>query len=213
MKIRKCKNGSFFVKREPEHDTPLNDADFGNALNLVFDLANSAELDFTIAGDEGCADNFHMYYPLYNYYTGLLYLPTDYECADYIAGRTVWLPGRKMNADDLRALLDCGVLDENSVLYCDVWQLGCWYGPETGWVENDRFRLGSVLLENEPQQVAQLCSMLHAQLDINLHARRFRIAEETENSFELQYRSNGKPFLLLEQKEMRGFTDENEPKR
>ena len=62
MKIRKCKNGSFFVKREPEHDTPLNDADFGNGLNLIFDLVNSAELDFVIAGDEGCADNFHMYY-------------------------------------------------------------------------------------------------------------------------------------------------------
>ena len=197
MKIRKCKNGSFFVKREPEYDTPLHDPDFGNGLNLIFDLVNSSELDFVLAGDEGCADNFHMYYPLYNHFTGLLYLPTDNECRDYIDGRTVWLRGRKPDADDLRTLLDSGVLAANNVLRCEVWQLDCLHDPETGWVENERFRLGEVLLENEEQQVNRLCEVLHAQLDISLHARRFRIAEETENSFELQYRSNGKPFLLI----------------
>lgn len=197
MKIRKCKNGSFFVKREQEHDTPLNDAGYRNSLNLIFDLVNSAELDFVIAGDEGCADNFHMYYPLFNHYTGLLYLPTDYECRDYIDGRTVWLRGRKPDASDLEALLSKGVLDESSVLRCEVWQLDCLHDPETGWVENERFHLGEVLLENEEQQVNRLCEMLHAQLDINLHARRFRVAEQTENSFELHYRCNDQPFLLL----------------
>lgn len=112
MKIRKCKNGSFFVKREPEHDTPLNDADFGNGLNLIFDLVNSAELDFVIAGDEGCADNFHMYYPLFNHYTGLLYLPTDYECADYIAGETVHIIGRKPDRYELESLISRGILEK-----------------------------------------------------------------------------------------------------
>lgn len=197
MKIRKCKNGSFFVKREPEHDTPLDDEDFGRGLNLVFDLVNSAELDFEIAGDEGCADNFHMYYPLYNHFTGLLYLPTDRECADYIAGKTVYLPGKKPDLDDLLALIDENVLDKTSMLRFDVWQLDCLLDPESGWIENERFHLGEVLLENEEQQVKRLCEMLHAQLDISLHARHFRIAEQTENSFELHYRRNDQPFLLL----------------
>lgn len=106
MQIRKYKNGNFAVKREPDYDIPLDDPDFGKGLNLLFDLVNSHELDFQIAGDEGCAGNYAMYYPLYNAYTGLLYLPTDYDCNDYVTGKWVHLLGRPLDSIEIESLLE-----------------------------------------------------------------------------------------------------------
>ena len=98
MKITAFKNGNFNVKfDEHSHD-------------LLDDLCNSIELDFTIAGDEGCASNYDMYYPLYNHYTGLLYLVTGNQCNLYTAGRTVKLVGRELDADELEELKKEGVL-------------------------------------------------------------------------------------------------------
>lgn len=98
MKITTFKNGNFNVKYDE------------NSHDLLDDLVNSIELDFTIAGDEGCASNYDMYYPLYNSYTGLLYLPTGQDCQDYADGLTVKLVGRELDEDELQELKDEGIL-------------------------------------------------------------------------------------------------------
>ena len=99
MKIKAFKNGNFNVKSES-----LGDA------NLISDLCNSHELDFQIAGDEGCASNYDMYYPLYNHYTGLLYLVLGKDCQDYEQGKTVKLMGRLLTEDEEQELKDEGIL-------------------------------------------------------------------------------------------------------
>lgn len=99
MIIKAFKNGNFNVKSEGAHDS-----------DLISDLCNAHELDFKIAGDEGCAGNYDMYYPLYNHYTDLLYLPTGKDCSDYLAGKTVKLVGRTLDNDEREALEGEGVI-------------------------------------------------------------------------------------------------------
>lgn len=88
MNIKSFKNGNFNVKAEEKGQ------------ELLHDLINSHKLDFTIAGDEGCASNYDMYYPLYNYYTGLLYLVLGKDCEDYKQGKTVKIVGRELDDDE-----------------------------------------------------------------------------------------------------------------
>lgn len=99
MKITAFKNGNFNVKSDSLED-----------LNLISDLCNDPALDFQIAGDEGAASNYDMYYPLYNHYTGLLYLPTGKDCHNYEQGKTVKLVGRELDEDEIQDLKDEGIL-------------------------------------------------------------------------------------------------------
>ncbi len=85
MVIHKYKNGNFTVRRESGFDT----------FDLLVDLCNSTELDFTIAGDPGCLGNSAMFTPLYNYNTGLQYSVTSMDERKYAAGKTVRLCGFK----------------------------------------------------------------------------------------------------------------------
>ena len=98
MKITAFKNGNFNIKRPNISE------------GLIYDLINSHELDFTIAGDEGCAGNYDMYYPLYNHYTGLLYLPTGEDCMNYDSHKTVKLVGRVPDEYDLESLREEGII-------------------------------------------------------------------------------------------------------
>ena len=95
MIIKRFKNGNFNVKYEADYD-------YSN--DLIEQLCNSADLDFTIAGDEGCAGNWDMYYPLYNAYTDMIYLPTGSDCHKYRQGKAVKLYGRPLDEDDREAL-------------------------------------------------------------------------------------------------------------
>lgn len=98
MKITAFKNGNFNVKR-PE----LSEG-------LIYDLINDPSLDFTIAGNEGCAGNYDMYYPLYNHYTDMLYLPTGQDCMNYNSHKTVKLVGRPLTEDERKDLEDEGII-------------------------------------------------------------------------------------------------------
>ena len=98
MIIKAFKNGNFNVKRPNLSE------------GLIYDLIHSHELDFQIAGDEGCASNYDMYYPLYNHYTGLLYLPTGQDCTDYLEGKTVKLVGRVLDEYELESLTEEGII-------------------------------------------------------------------------------------------------------
>ena len=95
MIIKRFKNGNFNVKHEADYD-------YSN--DLIEQLCNSIELDFMIAGDEGCFGNFDMYYPLYNAYIDRLYLITGSDCTLYQAGKTVKLYGRPLDQDEREAL-------------------------------------------------------------------------------------------------------------
>lgn len=94
MKIVEFKNGNFNVKKEN------GDAD------LLQSLLYSAELDFQVAGDEGCASNYDMYYPLYNSYTDKLYLILGSEMASFEEGKTIKLVGRDLSEDERKELED-----------------------------------------------------------------------------------------------------------
>ena len=98
MEIKSFKNGNFNIKSDE------------TGRDLLDDLCNSHELDFQIAGDEGCASNYDMYYPLYNNYTGLLYLVLGKDCQDYKQGKTVKLMGRLLTDDEEQELKDEGIL-------------------------------------------------------------------------------------------------------
>ena len=95
MYIKQFKNGNFNVKHE---------ADYDYKDNLIDQLCNSSDLDFMPAGDEGCFGNWDMYYPLYNAYTDMLYLPTGSDCMAYRAGKTVKLYGRPLDQEEREAL-------------------------------------------------------------------------------------------------------------
>jgi hypothetical protein len=77
---------------------------------LLWELINSIELDFVIAGDEGCASNWDMYYPLYSHYSGKLFLVLGKDCADYQNGKPVELLGKEPDNDDLEWLRENGVI-------------------------------------------------------------------------------------------------------
>lgn len=98
MKITTFKNGNFNVKFDE------------NSHDLLDDLCNDHTLDFQIAGDEGCASNYDMYYPLYNHYTGLLYLVLGKDCQDYADGLTVKLIGRKLEDYEREELESEGII-------------------------------------------------------------------------------------------------------
>lgn len=92
MKIKAFKNGNFNVKADE------------TGRELLYDLVNSIELDFTIVGDEGCASNYEMYYPLYNFHTGMLYLVLGQDCENYKQGKTVKIVGRELDEDVIEML-------------------------------------------------------------------------------------------------------------
>ena len=106
MIINRFKNGNFNVKAEASETSGSGSYLERDGLELIIDLCNSSELDFVLAGDEGCFGNFDMYYPLYNAYTDLLYLPTGSDCIAYQEGRSVKLYGRKLDNDEREELND-----------------------------------------------------------------------------------------------------------
>lgn len=194
MEIRKYKNGNFAVKREPEYDLPLNDSDFGNGLNLIGDLVNSSELDFDIAGDSGCAGNYAMYHPLYNAYTGLLYLPTDYDCNDYTAGKWVHLYSRPLDENDIESMVAREFIPAEQISRYEVWQLDClYYGDQ--WVVNDQIRIGEIVFL-ETNLRSDILRTFRDQLNIQLDARRVLVVEEND-TLEIHARKDRLPLFAL----------------
>lgn len=194
MEIRKYKNGNFAVKREPAHDLPLNDSDFGNGLNLIGDLVNSGELDFDIAGDSGCASNYAMYHPLYNVYTGLLYLPTDYDCNDYATGKWVHLYGRPLDENDIESMVAREFIPAEQISRYEVWQLDClYYGDQ--WVVNDQIRIGEIVFI-ETNLRSDILRTFRDQLNIQLDARRVLVVEEND-TLEIHARKDRLPLFAL----------------
>lgn len=200
MKIRKYKNGNFAVKREPDYDSPLDD-DFGRGLNLVFDLVNSAELDFELAGDEGCADNYDMYYPLYNAYTGLLYLILGADCARYASGEWVHIYGRKLDKSDIESLIEEGILTEEQVRKFLVFQLDMWADEDGGWRQNNQFRLGDIVLVEYQSLKLDVLKALKEQLkiDIDPHYVALDTAFAFDGGYEIVARKQRKPLFYLQE--------------
>ena len=97
MIIKRFNNGNFNVKHEADYD-------YSN--DLIEQLCNSSELDFVPAGDEGSFGNWDVYYPLYNAYTDMIYLPTGSDCNKYRQGKAVKLRGRVMDAYERQELND-----------------------------------------------------------------------------------------------------------
>lgn len=104
MIIKKFKNGNFNVRADENELISSGSYLEREGFELVIDLCNSIELDFTLAGDEGCFSNWDMYYPLYNAYTDMLYLVTGKDCYKYKQGKTVKLYGRVMDDEEREAL-------------------------------------------------------------------------------------------------------------
>lgn len=201
MKIRKYKNGNFAVKREPDYDSPIDDEGFGRGLNLVFDLVNSAELDFELAGEEGCAGNFDMYYPLYNAYTGLLYLILGADCARYASGEWVHIYGRKLDKSDIESLIEEGILTGECIRKFDIYQLDMWPDEDGDWRQNNQFRLGDIVLVEYQNLKLDVLKALKEQLkiDIDPHYVALDTAFAFDGGYEIIARKQRKPLFYLQE--------------
>lgn len=197
MKIKKYKNGNFSVQREPDYDTPLDDPDFGCGLNLVFDLVNSAELDFNLAGDEGCAGNFDMYYPLYNYHTGLLYLSTGANCKKYAEGEWVHLYGRQLDKDDVETMLDEDLITEDQLRKFEVYQLEMWMDGDGMWVQNNQYNLGEIILIEHENLKADLLRAMFGQLRVEIDPRKVLLDDSYDGFCEIVARKHREPLFRL----------------
>ena len=100
MLVKRYEDGTFKVQQEELDKTNLADR---NGIELIWDLLNDISLDFDLAGDAGCASNYEMYYPLYNAYTGLMYLVLDRELDAYHRGEEVTLYGYVPSDEEMAA--------------------------------------------------------------------------------------------------------------
>lgn len=100
MQINKNSNGDFLVKMDEYDNENLVDR---QGIELIWDLINSIELDFDLAGDQACASNYEMYYPLYNAYTGQMYLILDRDLEAYRRGQEVLLRGYVPSDEEMSA--------------------------------------------------------------------------------------------------------------
>lgn len=96
MNYKQFKNNNFNIKADEPNQ------------NLLEDLCNCGSLDFAISGDEGCASNYEMYYPLINYNTVCEYLVTDTDIERYKQGYTVKLIARELTEEELEKFLEGG---------------------------------------------------------------------------------------------------------
>lgn len=92
MKVTKFKNGNFNVKADEENR------------ELLEDLLNSIELDFTPSGDSGCASNYEMYHPLFNSNTLCEYLILDSDISHYKEGKTVKLIAQPLTDEEIKEI-------------------------------------------------------------------------------------------------------------
>ena len=100
MTVAKYPNGDFRVRMD-EYDNDILLERQG--IELIWDLINNVELDFDLAGDQACASNYEMYYPLYNAYTGQMYLILDHDLEAYRRGQEVLLRGYVPSDEEMTA--------------------------------------------------------------------------------------------------------------
>lgn len=100
MIVNRYEDGTFKVQQEELDKSNLIDR---NGIELIWDLINDISLDFDLAGDEGCASNYEMYYPLYNAHTGLMYLVLDRDLEAYRRGEEITLSGYVPSDEEMTA--------------------------------------------------------------------------------------------------------------
>lgn len=196
MKIKKYKNGNFAVKREPDYDSHDE-----RGMELLIDLCNSSELDFVIAGDEGCAGNYDMYYPLYNAYTGMMYLPTGKDCSNYNFGEWIHLYGKELDAYDIESLLEEDIITEEQIRKFSVYQLDMWADEDGGWRQNNQYLLGEIKLAEYKSLKMDVLRALHEQLNIKLdpHYTRLDDTFAFDGGYEVVAKRKSEPLFYLQE--------------
>ena len=96
-----------YAKRNPDFSYTLArdpSAEVTRDTSLPFDLLNST-LDFVIASNDYCVNNYEMAFDLYDCYTGRLYRVTFTDCEDYMNGKIVTLYGHVPDEDEREAMI------------------------------------------------------------------------------------------------------------
>lgn len=87
-------DGSFTCKRP-------NEFSCDEVKSLAVALLWENEMDFEICGEDGCASNFDMYTPLYNWHNGMEYLVLYSNSEDWLNGREVTIYGKIPDDDEM----------------------------------------------------------------------------------------------------------------
>ena len=93
------KNNSFTCKRPKTFSCEETES-------LAVALLWESGLDFEIAGEDGCLNNFDMYSPLYNFKTGLLYLIPYSVSDEWKNGKEVTIYGREVDEEELKNIYE-----------------------------------------------------------------------------------------------------------
>lgn len=93
------KNNSFTCKRPKTFSCEETES-------LAVALLWESGLDFEIAGEDECLNNFDMYSPLYNFKTGLLYLIPYSVSDEWKNGKEVTIYGREVDEEELKNIYE-----------------------------------------------------------------------------------------------------------
>lgn len=201
MKIQKFKNGNFAVRREPKYDSEIDNEGFGRTKNLLFDLLNSAELDFVLAGEEGCAGNYDVFYPLYNYNTGLIYSIYGEDCRRYADGEHVHIYGRKPDESEIEKLIEDEILDAEIERKFSVYQLDMWADGEGGWMQNDQFHLGEISVTGSGNLKGNMLRAMDDQLGLEFDESKVYLDDSFsyDGRYEITAKKRDEPLVCLQE--------------
>jgi roadblock/LC7 domain-containing protein len=104
MNTKYFKNGNINIKFEPDELKEMQHAiDAGAYSDITAVIYYLMDLDFILADNcEGCAGNYHMYYAMYNAFTGYEYTPLDADFYKALQGYTLKLYGHKITDAELK---------------------------------------------------------------------------------------------------------------
>lgn len=97
-----------YAKRNPDFSYTLArdpSAPVTQDTSLPFDILNST-LDFVIASEDYCVNNWEMAFDLYDCYTGRLYRATFTDCENYRNGQVITLHGHVPDEDEQKAMME-----------------------------------------------------------------------------------------------------------
>ena len=107
------KNNSFTCKRPEVFSCEETES-------LAVALLWESGLDFEIAGEDGCLNNFDMYTPLYNFKTGLLYLIPYSVSDEWKNGKEVTIYGREVDEEELKNISE--FMEMGDSIWKTIWK-------------------------------------------------------------------------------------------
>lgn len=184
MFIQEYTNGSFRVRREPGVDSPVTAFD-GHGNNLLVDLQASDKTKF-LRLKNGI---------LCNKDTLKTYRISKNKQNVYCKNRPVWLHGLNPDQDELKEMVDLGIVSAESVTKWAVSKLNCLFYGEDGWVENDRYKVGEILVRETGDLARDFTQTVRQEFQMHVDMRSNEFEEYSDGVYNFNYKKNGEPIL------------------